>query len=115
MLLGGAAPAPFPLGGRGQFRDWEIFNRPGKGKDLPYTFFAIYSESAGTRESHTFWSASSAAVFHRIRALHGPRLRPASPDEATFYGEYPFARIEFHDEQSARFASAWRRSTRSYQ
>jgi len=29
------------LSGRGQLRDWEIFNRPAKGHLLPYSFFAI--------------------------------------------------------------------------
>ena len=45
--LGGIGTGTVRLGGRGQLRDWEIFNRPGKGKDLPYTFFAIYAEAEG--------------------------------------------------------------------
>src|SRR5438132_14269399 len=45
--LGGIGTGTVSLGGRGQLRDWEIFNRPGKGKDLPYTFFALYAEAEG--------------------------------------------------------------------
>src|SRR5437588_7495045 len=41
--LGGIGTGTVSLGGRGQLRDWELFNRPGKGKDLPYTFFALWA------------------------------------------------------------------------
>ena len=40
--LGGIGTGTISLGGRGNLRDWEIFNRPGKGVDLPFTFFALY-------------------------------------------------------------------------
>src|SRR5438046_608041 len=45
--LGGIGTGTISLGGRGELRDWEIFNRPGKGRDLPYTFFAVYAEAEG--------------------------------------------------------------------
>ena len=39
--LGGIGTGTVSLGGRGDLRDWEIFNRPAKGTHLPYTFFAL--------------------------------------------------------------------------
>src|SRR3954453_13223948 len=45
--LGGIGTGTVSLGGRGQLRDWEIFNRPGKGKDLPYTFFSVWPREEG--------------------------------------------------------------------
>ena len=45
--LGGIGTGTVSLGGRGDLRDWEIFNRPGKGRDLPYTFFAIWARPEG--------------------------------------------------------------------
>src|SRR2546427_7568225 len=36
--LGGVAAGSISLGGRGQLRDWEIFNRPDKGNSPPYAF-----------------------------------------------------------------------------
>ena len=42
--LGGIGTGTVSLGGRGNLRDWEIFNRPGKGVNLPFTFFALYFE-----------------------------------------------------------------------
>src|ERR1700751_2470037 len=45
--LGGIGTGTVSLGGRGELRDWEIFNRPGKGKILPFTFVALWSKPAG--------------------------------------------------------------------
>src|SRR5690242_7239803 len=45
--LGGIGTGTVSLGGRGQLRDWEIFNHPGKGKDLPYTFFSVWAHREG--------------------------------------------------------------------
>src|SRR5690348_5271603 len=45
--LGGIGTGTVSLGGRGQLRDWEIFNRPGKGKALPYSFFSIWAQPRG--------------------------------------------------------------------
>src|ERR1700683_4083399 len=36
--LGGVGAGSIALGGRGQLRDWEIFNRPDKGRSLSYAF-----------------------------------------------------------------------------
>ncbi len=47
--LGGVGTGNVSLGARGELRDWEIFNRPGKGVDLPNTFFAIWAR-AGDQE-----------------------------------------------------------------
>src|SRR5258708_15107330 len=39
--LGGVAAGSVALGGRGQLLDWEIFNRPDKGKPVNYAFPSI--------------------------------------------------------------------------
>ena len=43
--LGGVAAGSIALGGRGQLRDWEIFNRPNKGYAPPYAFPSIWVQS----------------------------------------------------------------------
>ena len=97
--LGGIGTGTVSLGGRGNLHDWEIFNRPGKGKHLPYTFFALWAQPEG--------SAPFARVLERrllppFVAQHGlppnqgaglPRLR-----EAHFTGAYPIAHLAFEDE-----------------
>jgi hypothetical protein len=43
--LGGIGTGTISLGGRGDLRDFEIFNRPGKGKNLPFSFVAIWARA----------------------------------------------------------------------
>jgi uncharacterized protein (DUF608 family) len=96
--LGGVGTGTVSLGGRGDLRDWEIFNRPGKGIKLPFTFFALYFEEEGGRRG--------------VRVLEGPLTPPFTGrdgyprtevpglprmEKARFAGEYPFARLEFED------------------
>ena len=50
--LGGVCAGCVSLGGRGQLRDWEIFNRPDKGNSPPYAFPAVWAQ-AGNRKSVT--------------------------------------------------------------
>src|ERR1700683_529336 len=45
--LGGIGTGTVSLGGRGNFRDWEIFNRPNKGGVLPFTFVALHLTGGG--------------------------------------------------------------------
>ena len=44
--LGGIGTGTVSLSGRGELRDWEIFNRPAKGRYLPFTFFALWCRPA---------------------------------------------------------------------
>ncbi len=96
--LGGIGTGMVSLGGRGNLRDWEIFNRPGKGVNLPFTFFALYCEPQGGAKT--------------VRVLEGPLQPPfttgfgfkreAVPGfprlaKSRFRGEYPFAAVELSD------------------
>src|SRR5580658_9188975 len=47
--LGGVCAGCVSLGGRGQLRDWEIFNRPDNGNAPNYAFPAIWVQS-GSRK-----------------------------------------------------------------
>jgi uncharacterized protein (DUF608 family) len=49
FLLGGLGTGNISIGARGEFRDWEIFNRPGKGNYMPFSFFAIRTEDTAGR------------------------------------------------------------------
>ncbi|MGC8717324.1 MAG: GH116 family glycosyl-hydrolase [bacterium] len=95
--LGGIGTGTVSLGGRGNLQDWEIFNRPAKGLNLPFTFFAIRIKDregykAKVLESKILppYTASHGLPNSRVSGL--PRL-----DSARFKGEYPFAYIEFLD------------------
>ncbi len=103
LPLGGIGTGTVSLGGRGELRDWEIMNKPGKGystvtrgNDAP--FFAIYVKSP-----------NSLAI---TKALMGPLYpselmqaegRPANNHgfprfaEASFDAAYPFGMVNLSD------------------
>lgn len=97
--LGGIGTGTVSLGGRGELRDWEIFNRPNKGKALPFTFVALWVRADGGRARVR---AVEAVVQPPFRGAHGyPRERAAGLPRfkgASFSGAYPFAEIEFQDD-----------------
>ena len=45
FLLGGIGTGNISVGSRGELRDWEIFNWPGKGNYMPFSFFALRTEA----------------------------------------------------------------------
>ncbi len=95
--LGGIGTGTISLGGRGNLRDWEIFNRPGKGVHMPFTFFALYFEQAGTKlvrvlEGPLEPPYTTGFGFRRVFVPGLPRM-----EKARFKGEYPFAGIELSD------------------
>ncbi len=98
--LGGIGTGTVSLGGRGQLRDWEIFNRPGKGVTLPYTFFAIWAQAQGGPSVARVLESRLQPPYTRADGLASnelsglPRL-----DGCTFTGEYPFAHIAFEDKK----------------
>ena len=95
--LGGIGTGTVSLGGRGDLRDWEIFNRPNKGGVLPFTFASMRLAGGGLRkplirvlerQPHPPYTGGDG--LPRETALGLPRFR-----EAVFTGSYPFANIEF--------------------
>ena len=86
------------LGGRGQLRDWEIFNRPGKGRYLPYTFFSLWARPEDGQPVARLLEARFQPPYSG--AFGVPHLAAGLPRlaSARFTGSYPFAHIEFDDE-----------------
>ncbi len=66
FLLGGIGTGNVSLGARGELKDWELFNAPGKGNVFPYTFFALHADNG---------KAGEARVCHN-RVLEGPIQPP---------------------------------------
>ena len=95
--LGGAAAGSIALGGRGQLRDWEIFNRPDKGRSLSYAFPAVFVDD-GRQKIARVLEARLAPPFtgqDGLGARNAPGLTRLAA--ARFTGEYPLARIDFED------------------
>jgi uncharacterized protein (DUF608 family) len=96
--LGGVAAGSLSLGGRGQLRDWEIFNRPNKGFSPPYAFPSIRVQSGTGKPVARVLEARIQPPYEGssgFGANNAPGLsRLAS---ARFTGQYPLAHIDFQD------------------
>ncbi len=98
--LGGIGTGTISLGGRGQLRDWEIFNRPDKGNSPDYCFGAIWAQAKGRKPVARVLEARIAPPYEGESGLGAnnvpglPRLRSAQ-----FEGAYPFARVAFTDDK----------------
>jgi len=96
--LGGVCAGTLSLGGRGQLRDWEIFNRPDKGNRVDFSFPGIRVEVAGAKPVTRVLEARIAPPYEGSSGLgweNAPGL--ARIQSATFTAEFPFAKIAFRD------------------
>jgi non-lysosomal glucosylceramidase len=96
--LGGIGTGTISLGGRGQLRDWEIFNRPDKGNSPDYAFAAVWAQAEGGKPAAQVLESRIEPPYEGSSGL-GANNVPGLPrlDSATFTGAYPFARLEFQD------------------
>ena len=102
--LGGVCAGSLSLGGRGQLRDWEIFNRPDKGRTPEYAFPASGSQIGGRKPVARVLEARIPPPYEgSSRTRHATTL-PGSRrlQSATFTGEFPLAQIDFRDPAAAR-------------
>jgi non-lysosomal glucosylceramidase len=96
--LGGIGTGTVSLGGRGELRDWEIFNRPAKRRTLPFTSVTLWTKAEGERPL--------------LRLVEGPPQPPFAGwngynhesgqglphfQQATLSGKYPIATVDFED------------------
>lgn len=106
FLLGGIGTGNISIGSRGELKDWEIFNKPGKGNKLPLTFFSIFTRDGEGKTTAKILESRIKPPYsgphgYRSGAMDGigelaglPRL-----DKAVMKGEYPFASYCFEDSQ----------------
>lgn len=96
--LGGVAAGSVSLGGRGQLRDWEIYNRPDKGHDLAYALPAIWVQAGSSPSVARILEARYQPPYSGQDGL-GSQNAPglARLAAATFTGEFPLAHIDFQD------------------
>jgi uncharacterized protein (DUF608 family) len=96
--LGGVCAGCISLGGRGQLRDWEIFNRPDKGNNPSYAFPAIWVQAGNRKPVARVLESRMQPPYEGSSGL-GTRNAPGLTrlSSATFTGEFPLARIDFAD------------------
>jgi non-lysosomal glucosylceramidase len=96
--LGGVAAGSLGLGGRGQLRDWEIFNRPNQGHSPSYAFPAIWVKAGDAKPIARVLEARILPPYQGQDGL-GSNNAPGLVrlESAEFTGEYPLAYIKFQD------------------
>ena len=97
FLIGGIGTGCYSIGARGQMRDWEIFNRPGKGNRMPYTFFALNARGAGMNISRVLEAKlhppfSSARGYESNLVAGLPRFA-----RSRMTARFPFVHVELSD------------------
>ncbi|MBE3584381.1 MAG: hypothetical protein IMX01_09755 [Limnochordaceae bacterium] len=99
FLLGGIGTGNVSLGARGELRDWEIFNHPGKGVRLLNTHFAIWVRPQGGQPVTRILEARLNPPFNQSHGVD-PRLAGGLPRlaAATLYAEYPLVAVAFQDD-----------------
>lgn len=98
LPLGGIGTGTVSLGGKGDFRDWEIVNRPAKGFQPQYSFFCIRVASPGSIPLSKIIegpidTSEYEGPFGSRAGHHGlPRFR-----DCTFEAAYPFGQVILSD------------------
>ena len=96
--LGGVGAGSISLGGRGQLRDWEVFNRSDKGRAPKYAFASIWAQREGEKPFASILESQLMPPYEGSSGL-GTNNAPGLPrlESATFTGEFPLAQIDFAD------------------
>lgn len=99
--LGGIGTGTVSLTSRGRLQDFELFNKPDKNNEQPYTFFALHHCGRNTGVKHTkILEAelrepySHSHGFHAWNFMGAPRF-----EDSRFTVEYPVAHLELIDEE----------------
>lgn len=96
--IGGIGTGSISLGGRGQLRDWEIFNRPDKGRSPEYAFPSIWVQAGNRKPVAHVLEARILPPYEGPDGLGSKNAPGLSRLEgATFTGEFPIAQIAFRD------------------
>lgn len=96
--LGGVAAGSVSLGGRGELRDWEIFNRPDKGRSPGYAFPAIWAQAGDSKPVVRVLESKLRPPYQAASGLSPASVAGlARLDSAIFIGEYPLATVRFRD------------------
>jgi non-lysosomal glucosylceramidase len=96
--LGGVGAGGVALGGRGQLRDWQIFNKPNQGGSLSQAFPSIWIQSGSAQPVARVLEARILAPYEGQNGLDANSCPGLSRIETvTFTGAYPLAHLQFQD------------------
>ena len=98
--LGGVGAGSISLGGRGELREWWIFNRPDKGNAPDYAFPSIWAQAGNAQPTVRVLEARYLPPYEGSSGL-GSQNAPGLPrlESSVFTGEFPLARVDFDDSE----------------
>jgi|Deesub1362B_J571_1020462.scaffolds.fasta_scaffold00001_82 uncharacterized protein (DUF608 family) len=98
--VGGLGTGNITIGGRGEIREMEIFNRPAKGVHPELTFFALWVKAEGKLPVAKILERKLLPPYVAWMGIPRTQL-PGLPrfDEVFFRGEFPLAWLEFKDQE----------------
>jgi non-lysosomal glucosylceramidase len=100
FLLGGLGTGNVSVGSRGELRDWELFNKPGKANDLGYSFFAIWAKKEHAEPVARILEARIPPPYNAARGFNSEKMAGIPRLEgSSLRGEYPFVWVDFSDPQ----------------
>ncbi len=96
--IGGLGTGNITLGGRGEIRELEIFNRPDKGTYPDFTFFSLWAKEEGKESVARILERRFFPPYVAWMGIPRNQLPGVSRfEEVIFRGEYPFAYLSFMD------------------
>ncbi len=96
--IGGLGTGNITLGGRGEIRELEIFNKPDKGKSPEFTFFSIWAKEEGKEAVARMLERELIPPYVAWMGIPRNQLPGVSRfKETRFRGEFPFAYLVFED------------------
>lgn len=98
FLLGGLGTGNISVGPRGELRDWEIFNWPGKGQFVPFSFFAIWTKEEGKEPVSRILESKICPPFYKSHGfLNGELAGIPRFEESKMVGKQPFVYVDLKD------------------
>ena len=98
FLLGGIGTGNISVGARGQLLDWEIFNWPGKGQFVPFSFFAIRTKEEGEEPVSRILESKIKPPFYKSHGfLNGELAGIPRFEKSKMVGKQPFVYVDLED------------------
>ena len=98
--IGGLGTGNITLGGRGEIRELEIFNRPDKGRHPDFTFFSVWAREEGKKPAARILERQFFPPYVAWMGIPRNQLPGVSRfEEVVFKGEFPFAHLRFQDKE----------------
>lgn len=100
MPTGGIGTGTVSLGGAGDLRDWEIVNKPAKGFNPAFTFFALRARHAGGQPiARALMGPLDPADYEASHGATVPNHGLPRFTDASFAAAYPFGQVLLADKE----------------